>query len=105
MHSGARMSMTSKEEALFTQERILTVSGSAGQCKVCTSLVLAKLAAQEEVPPFLNKGTTYSAPLGASLGLGPAAGYRGGSATGRAPSGTHGSRNRLASLASIVFIG
>jgi RNA-binding protein Nova len=61
--------MTSKEEALFTHERIINLSGSAAQCQHCTSLVVQKLAEQDEVALFLNKGTTYSSPLGTSLGL------------------------------------
>ena len=52
----------SKEEALFTQERVLTISGQTFQCIKCVNLVLCKLEEQEEVAPFLNRGTTYSAP-------------------------------------------
>lgn len=55
--------MGSKEDALFTQERVITISGTAGQCIKCTNFVLAKLDEQEEVAPFLNRGTTYSSPL------------------------------------------
>lgn len=60
--SGASIIMTSKEEALFTQERVLTISGQTFQCIKCVNFVLSKLEEQEEVAPFLNRGTTYSAP-------------------------------------------
>mmetsp|Transcript_28815 Transcript_28815/g.31450 ORF Transcript_28815/g.31450 Transcript_28815/m.31450 type:complete len:328 (+) Transcript_28815:209-1192(+) len=67
--SGAKIAMSTKEEALFTQERIVTVSGTVSQCISCTDLIISKLAEQEEVIPFANRGTTYSSPLTASLGI------------------------------------
>ena len=67
--SGARIAMSTKEEALFTQERIITITGTVSQCISCTDLIITKLAEQEEVIPFANRGTTYSSPLTASLGI------------------------------------
>lgn len=61
--SGARILMTSKDEALFTHERVLTISGEAGQCIKATELVLRKLEDQDEIEPYVNRGTTYSSPL------------------------------------------
>lgn len=61
--SGARILMTSKDEALFTHERVLTISGEAGQCIKATELVLHKLEEQDEIEPYVNRGTTYSSPL------------------------------------------
>jgi RNA-binding protein Nova len=79
--SGARLIMTSKEEALFTQERVITIYGEAGQCIKAGNLVLAKLAGQEEMSTFVNKGTSYgqsypmrntygNQPMGAPMGQG-----------------------------------
>jgi RNA-binding protein Nova len=42
--SGARIAMSGKDEALFTQERIITVAGSVANCINCTDLVISKLA-------------------------------------------------------------
>lgn len=53
--SGAKISMTSKEEALFTHERIVSISGTAEACKICTSLVIGKLM-EGDVLLFFNKG-------------------------------------------------
>ncbi len=67
--SEAKIAMTSKEEALFTQERIITVSGTVAQCIRCTDMVLDKICDQEEIPAFANRGTTYSSPISSSLGF------------------------------------
>lgn len=85
--SGSKVLMTSKDDALFTQERVLTISGEAGQCVNCVDLILAKLAEQDDVPMFVNRGTTYSPssirgnyfslPMGGQGGMGQG-GVRGG---------------------------
>ena len=62
--SGAKISMTSKDEAIFTQERILSISGSKVSCSKCLALVIAKLAEDAELSQFVNKGTTFSASQG-----------------------------------------
>lgn len=73
--SGAKISMSTKEEALFTQERILTLTGTVGNCIRCTDMILNKLNEQHEVAQFVNRGTTYSSPLNHSLGnIGPGSG-------------------------------
>ena len=48
--------MSSKEEALFTQERVLTISGDTGRCIKCSHLVLAKLAEQDEIIQYATRG-------------------------------------------------
>lgn len=68
MDSGAKISMSTKEEALFTQERILTLTGTVGSCIRCTDMILAKLNEQHEVAQFVNRGTTYASPLNHSMG-------------------------------------
>lgn len=67
--TSARVTMSGKDEALFTQERIVTLTGTVGSCIACTDLVLNKLYEQDEVIPFVNRGTTYSSPLTSTLGL------------------------------------
>jgi hypothetical protein len=67
--SGAKIAMSTKEEALFTQERVVSVSGRVSSCISCTDMVITKLAEQDEVPPFANRGTTYASPLSSTLGL------------------------------------
>jgi len=85
--TGAKIVMTSKEDALFTQERVLTVSGSTGQCVRCVTQIVDRLEEQEEVAHFFNRGTTYSSPLsrGGFLGAfgGPAGRGRGRGREGR----------------------
>jgi hypothetical protein len=61
--SSAKISMTTKEEALFTQERIVTVAGTVSQCIKCTDLVLDRLCDQEVLPTFVNRGTSYSSQM------------------------------------------
>lgn len=66
--SGAKILMTGKDEALFTHERVLTLSGEAGACIKCTELILAKLDEQEDLEPYVNRGTTYASPLTSTFG-------------------------------------
>jgi RNA-binding protein Nova len=58
--SGANIGMSSKEEAIFTQERVLTITGTLGSCMKATSLIMQKLDEPAEFTPYVNKGTTYS---------------------------------------------
>ncbi len=67
-NSGAKILMTGKDEALFTHERVLTISGDASQCVKATELVLMKLDEQEDVEPFVNRSTTYASPLTSTFG-------------------------------------
>jgi hypothetical protein len=48
--------MSSKEEALFTQERVLSITGDTGRCIKCSHLVLAKLSEQDEIIPYASRG-------------------------------------------------
>lgn len=47
--TSTRVTMSGKDEALFTQERIVTLSGTVGGCIACTDLILNKL---HEVRPL-----------------------------------------------------
>ena len=51
--------MTSKDESIFTQERILSISGSKACCVKCLAMVIAKLAEDADLSQFQNRGTTY----------------------------------------------
>lgn len=61
--SGAKVLMTSKADALFTQERVATVIGRTGDCVKCVDLIIAKMAEAKDVPLFVNRGTTYNSPI------------------------------------------
>lgn len=81
--SGARVQMTSREEALFTQERVLTISGTALSCAKCVASIVAKLGEDPESNQFVNRGTTYSSQLNHIFGgAGPDRGGRGGRGSG-----------------------
>ena len=67
--SGASVSMTPKEEALFTQERILSIKGPTGSCAKCVSLILNKLSEDLSQAQYVNRGVTYVAQLPGLLGL------------------------------------
>lgn len=58
--SGAKVQMTSKEDAVFTQERILTISGTTGSCARCVTLILTKLGEDLEAAQYANRGVTYA---------------------------------------------
>lgn len=68
--SGAHVTMTSKEDAIFTHERVLTISGSLGSCVKCTALVLHKLDEPVEPTPYINRGASYALPLSGSTAYG-----------------------------------
>ena len=85
--SGATVSMSGKEEAIFTHERVMTLSGTLASCVECTKLILQKLNEPAELIQYVNRGTTYAvapAPLNAySMPYGmPPAGSYGGYGTG-----------------------
>lgn len=68
--SGAHVTMTSKEDAIFTHERVLTISGSLGGCVKCTELILHKLDEPAEPTPYINRGATYALPLSGTTAYG-----------------------------------
>mmetsp|Transcript_17666 Transcript_17666/g.29596 ORF Transcript_17666/g.29596 Transcript_17666/m.29596 type:complete len:362 (+) Transcript_17666:147-1232(+) len=78
--SGTRVNMTGKDEALFTQERVMTISGGVGNCIKCTNLILNKLLEPEEIIPYVNRGSSYAAATGTVFGMpyGPGIGYMNG---------------------------
>jgi RNA-binding protein Nova len=53
--SGCRVNMTSKDEALFTQERVITLVGTAASCMKCTNMILRKLEEPDEIMPYTNR--------------------------------------------------
>lgn len=58
---GAKIQMTTKEEAVFTQERVMSITGTVPQCRKATSLIISKLSEEEESSTYANKGTKYAA--------------------------------------------
>lgn len=81
--SGAHLQMTGKEEAFFTQERVITISGTASVCAKAVSLILQRLATDEECARYVNRGTTYTthiAPLFGEVRQGRGRGAAGGRA-------------------------
>jgi RNA-binding protein Nova len=60
--SGAAVNLNGKDEAMFTQERIMTISGALGSCVKATNLVLHKLDEPAEPIAYVYRGTTYSSP-------------------------------------------
>jgi RNA-binding protein Nova len=88
--SGARVNMTGKDEAMFTQERVLTVAGSKSSCSKCIALAVAKLAEDLEVSQFVNRGTVYTSHVGNMYGPGGPGGR--GSGGGRGMGGGGGGR-------------
>jgi len=108
--SGAKIQMTSKDDAIFTQERILSISGSLLACRKCTDLVVAKLAEDIEVAQFVNRGTTYTPTLRNMYGIIPptnkprvAGGSRrfGGASASNAPLSSLGSETAIAANTTI----
>lgn len=65
--SGAHIQMTGKETAMFTQERVLTLTGSLRQCLKAAELVLNRLTEDEELSQYQNRGTTYSSDMSSFL--------------------------------------
>ena len=61
--SEATVSLSRKEDALFTAERVLTISGTPQSCIDCTYLILTKLSEDEDAHQYLNRGVTYDAQL------------------------------------------
>jgi hypothetical protein len=62
--------MNSKEDALFTQERIITVSGSVAECRSCVSMIVDKLSEDLEAAQYVNRGLSYTAHLSTGAGAG-----------------------------------
>jgi RNA-binding protein Nova len=76
--SGAAVNLNGKDEAMFTHERIMTISGALGNCVKATNLVLHKLDEPAEPFTYVYRGTTYSSPANGSpfvLPYGAAGGY------------------------------
>ena len=85
IESGAKISMTSKDESIFTKERLLSITGTKTACVKCLSLVLSKLAEDTETNQFINKGTNYMTNINTYdyARIGGAGGRKGGPARGR----------------------
>lgn len=58
---GIKITMSNKDEALFTQERIISLSGLTGGCIKATDQIIRKLC-EEDSHNFVFSGTSYSIP-------------------------------------------
>lgn len=67
--SGATVQMTEKEAAIFTQERVLTISGFVSQGRLCTQLIVQKMCEDEEAMTYANRGTRYNASASGVAGV------------------------------------
>lgn len=86
--SQANVTMTSKEDAIFTQERVITISGSLGNCIKCTILIIHKLDEPTDFTQYANRGTSYASPLSPGTAFGPSFASGGYGVFGAAPYGT-----------------
>jgi RNA-binding protein Nova len=59
--SQAKAVMTSREDAVFTNERVITINGVSGEVKQFIELLLMKLLERPDLCVYLNKGTRYYA--------------------------------------------
>jgi len=75
--SGARIQMTGKEGAIFTQERVITLVGALAESKKAAEMIISKLAEDDEVSQYQNRGTSYSASIFGSYPMGGRGGGRG----------------------------
>lgn len=57
--SNAHIQMTGKDDALFTQERVISIGGTVGSCARASSVIISKLAEDDSVQ-FVNRGTSYT---------------------------------------------
>lgn len=89
--SGAQIQLTSKEEAIFTQERIMTIQGTPNVCAKCVSLVLGRLSEDLDAAQYVNRGVTYTSHVGPIFG--------GGMSPGEGRSGGRGARAAAAAAA------
>lgn len=57
--SGAKIQLSSKEDAVFTQERVVSIQGSLASCIKATSQIVTKLNEDEEINKYINPTTSY----------------------------------------------
>jgi len=67
--SGAVVQMTDKESAVFTQERIITITGVVSKARLCTQLIIQKMLEDEEASTYSNRGTRYYATASGVAGV------------------------------------
>jgi len=67
--SGASVNMTDKESAIFTQERVITITGMVSQARLCTQLIIQKMLEDDEASVYANKGTRYYASSSGVAGI------------------------------------
>ena len=58
--SGAKVRLNPKQEATYTVERVMIITGASEDCSKCISLVIAKLLEDATVGTYQNMTTSYS---------------------------------------------
>jgi RNA-binding protein Nova len=84
--SGAHVQLTSKEEAIFTHERVMTINGKTSECAKCVTLLLSKLQEDPEAAQYVNRSVTYVSQMGGGMMGMSSPDYRS-SGSGRGPGG------------------
>lgn len=57
--SNAKIQLSSKEDAVFTQERVVNIQGTLAACIKATSQIITKLSEDEEINKYVNPSTSY----------------------------------------------
>lgn len=57
--SGAKLQLSAKEDAVFTQERVVHVQGTLAACIKATSQIITKLGEDDEISKYINPSTSY----------------------------------------------
>jgi len=59
--SRATVQMTDKDAAIFTQERVISITGMVSKARLCTQLIIQKMLEDEEASTYSNRSTRYYA--------------------------------------------
>lgn len=57
--SAAKLQLSAKEDAVFTQERVIHIQGTLAACIKATSQIITKLNEEEEINKYANPSTNY----------------------------------------------
>ena len=57
--SNAKIQLSAKEDAVFTQERVVNIQGTLAACIKATSQIITKLSEDEEINKYVNPSTSY----------------------------------------------
>lgn len=57
--SNAKIQLSAKEDAVYTQERVVNIQGTLAACIKATSQIITKLSEDEEIQKYVNPSTSY----------------------------------------------